>query len=119
MSSEEEPKEPLFSEDLTRRLQSCLRCGECNLRCPVHRTLQFNEAYSPRGWVNLASMMALRDVPVFIDKIEHMYISVLCGRCDPPCPYDVRPSELILRTRKELIDLVTSPRSRLPPFPEK
>ena len=119
MSSEEEPKEPLFSEDLTRELQFCLRCGECNLHCPVHRTLQFNEAYSPRGWVNLASMLALRDIPVFIDKIEHMYISVLCGRCDPPCPYDVRPSELILRTRKELIDLGYVPPLEVAALPRK
>ena len=119
MSSEEEPKEPLFSEDLTRRLQSCLRCSECNLHCPVYRALQFNEAYSPRGWVNLASMLALREVPVFIDKIEHMYISVLCGRCDPPCPYDVKPSELILRTRKELIDLGYVPPLEVAALPRK
>ncbi len=105
MSAEEEQKEPLFSEELTRRLQFCLRCGECNLHCPIYRAFGFNEAYSPRGWVNLASMLSLREIPVFIDKIEHMYLSVLCGSCDPPCPYDVRPSELILAARKELIDL--------------
>ncbi len=119
MSAEEEQKEPLFSESLTRGLQFCLRCGECNLYCPVHRTFEFNEAYSPRGWINLASMLALREIPVFIDKIEHMYISVLCGRCDPPCPYDVRPSELILRTRKELIDLGYVPPLEVAALPRK
>ena len=118
MSYEEKPQ-PLFSEKLTRLLETCLRCGECNRFCPVYRVFELNEAYSPRGWVNLASQMNRRQLQVFIDLIEHMYGSVLCGLCDHPCPYGVRPSELILLTRKELIDLGYVPPLNVAALPRK
>ena len=118
MSNEEKPS-PLFSEKLTRMLETCLRCGECNRFCPVYRVFELNEAYSPRGWLNLASQMNLRQLQVFIDLIEHMYGSVLCGLCDRPCPYDVQPSKLILYTRKELIDLGYVPPLDVAALPRK
>ncbi len=78
---------------------ACIRCGACQVACPVYRTVG-GHAYGTVYGGPIGAVLS----PLLGDG-EHAahlpYLSSLCGRCDEVCPVEIPLSDLLVDLRAD------------------
>lgn len=80
-------------EEIKEIVEKCIKCGRCNLLCPVLKVMR-EEQYSPRG-----QMIMLEDG--YFDKI--VYNCTLCKACEKQCPLNLKLCDAIIKARQVLV----------------
>jgi glycolate oxidase iron-sulfur subunit len=94
-------------------LDACVHCGFCLPACPTY-SLWGEEMDSPRGRIQLMSLVEDGEVPMNESVARHLDRCLGCLACVPACPSGVRYDILIERARaKRVEEAPTGPRSRL------
>ena len=77
-------------------LLGCIQCGKCTGGCPVAR----------KTTLNIRSMIydMLVEPEINVDKHPELWDCTCCFTCVERCPKDVRPAELIIGLRGELVE---------------
>ncbi|MCW2901268.1 MAG: iron-sulfur cluster binding protein [Streptosporangiaceae bacterium] len=89
---------------------ACIRCGNCQLACPVYQTLGGGHAYStvyggPIGAV-LSPIIGERD-----RDSDLPFLSSLCGACFDACPVKIPIPDLLVDLRAEHVRRASSERT--------
>ena len=79
-------------------LDACVHCGFCLPACPTY-TLWGEEMDSPRGRIQLMSMVEDGEVAMDESVARHLDRCLGCLACVPACPSGVRYDRLIERAR--------------------
>ncbi|HIQ00536.1 MAG TPA: 4Fe-4S dicluster domain-containing protein, partial [Anaerolineales bacterium] len=77
-------------------LFGCIQCGKCTGGCPVSITTALN--------VRFLVYEALVDVLPNPGGMEELWDCTSCFTCVERCPKDVRPAELIISLRSQLVE---------------
>lgn len=80
-------------EEIKEIVEKCIRCGRCNLHCPVLRVVR-EEYVSPRG-------RAIILENGFIEK--SVYDCTLCKACEKDCPLDIKLCNAFRKARQILV----------------
>ena len=78
---------------------ACIRCGACQVACPVYRTVG-GHAYGTVYGGPIGAVLS----PLLGDgeeAAELPYLSSLCGRCDEVCPVEIPLSDLLVDLRAD------------------
>jgi L-lactate dehydrogenase complex protein LldF len=92
----------LLSDKTLRTALRCIHCGACANVCPIYKNIggyAYNCTYpGPLGLI----------ISPYIEKDEdnkHLpFVTTLCGKCREVCPAHININNLILHTRKDIID---------------
>jgi Fe-S oxidoreductase len=94
----EEAKMALKTEPMVEQLEllGCIQCGKCTGGCPVAR----------KTTLNIRSMIyeLLVEPEVDVEAHPELWDCTCCFTCVERCPKDVRPAELIIGLRGELVE---------------
>ena len=127
----QETTKPVSLKELARLLKqledmliSCMRCGFCQLVCPVYGET-FREADVTRGKIALLEDLA-NELTTDADNVnDRLNRCLLCGSCETNCPSGVKIMDIFLKARaivtsyrglgtiKKLIFRTVLPRPRL------
>lgn len=77
-------------------LLACIQCGKCTGGCPISITTALN--------VRFLVYEALVDALPNPGDLEELWDCTTCFTCVERCPKDVRPAELILTLRSQLVE---------------
>jgi len=77
-------------------LLGCIQCGKCTGGCPVSITTALN--------VRFLVYEALVDALPDLGGMEELWDCTCCFTCVERCPKDVRPAELIISLRSQLVE---------------
>lgn len=86
---------------LKRGLDRCVKCGLCLPECPTYR-LAADENESPRGRLALIEGLIDGRIAAGPTITRHLDNCLLCRRCEPVCPSQVRFGELFDSGRARL-----------------
>jgi len=81
-------------EEIKEIVEKCIKCGRCNLLCPVLKVMR-EEQYSPRG------QTIMLDNGNF-EKI--IYNCTLCKACEKQCPLNLKLCDAIIKARQVLVE---------------
>jgi len=81
-------------EEIKEIVEKCIKCGRCNLLCPVLKVMR-EEQYSPRGQI------IMLDNGNF-EKI--IYNCTLCKACEKQCPLNLKLCDAIIKARQVLVE---------------
>ncbi|MDX6591283.1 MAG: glycolate oxidase iron-sulfur subunit [Gaiellales bacterium] len=84
-------------------LDACVHCGFCLPACPTY-SLWGEEMDSPRGRIQLMSMVEDGEVPMNDSVALHLDRCLGCLACVPACPSGVRYDILIERARAQRLE---------------
>jgi len=86
---------------------ACIRCGACLNVCPVYQNVG-GHAY---GWVYPGPIGSI--VTPLLDGVQKAaplpYASSLCGACQSACPVDIDIPTMLLKLRRDLVNLGEGP----------
>ncbi|HEY3277859.1 MAG TPA: (Fe-S)-binding protein [Syntrophorhabdaceae bacterium] len=82
-----------MGEQQTSRLLTCIQCGKCTGSCPE----------SGRTPFNIRMLVRRRQFKQGIEESIPWYCTS-CGACTLRCPRDVKPSEIIIDVRSQLVE---------------
>lgn len=92
----------LLEDTTLRESLYCIKCGACHNHCPVYKSIgghTYDSVYNgPIG-----SIIS----PFIFGKSEFMHLpfaSTLCGKCNEVCPVKINITNLLIYTRKKLLD---------------
>ena len=95
-------------ESLKNIIEKCVRCGKCRARCP---SLEANEdgtpgweIYGPRGRMRLASGILEDEIPITDMVQDGIYTCFFCNQCVVSCPSMANITDVIIETRKYLVE---------------
>jgi Fe-S oxidoreductase len=88
----------LKTEPMVEQLEllGCIQCGKCTGGCPVARKTTLN--------VRSLIYQALVEQELDVEKHPELWDCTSCFTCVERCPKDVRPAELIIGLRGELVE---------------
>ena len=92
-----------MSESTRELLDACVHCGFCLPACPTY-TLWGEEMDSPRGRIQLMSMVEDGEVALDESVARHLDRCLGCLACVPACPSGVRYDRLIERAREARLE---------------
>ncbi len=79
----------------------CNKCGKCKNICPSY-SIFLNEAFSPRGRVQLISYLKENKLTESRSLRERVFSCLLCGTCSNNCPLDVNVPYLVYEARERM-----------------
>jgi len=89
-------------------MEKCVRCGQCRAKCPSLEANEGNvpgwEIYGPRGRIQLA--IGLLDGKVKSSTVvqDGLFTCFFCNQCVRTCPSLVNVTDVILETRRHLVE---------------
>lgn len=88
----------LKTQQLTEQLElfGCIQCGKCTGGCPVARKTVLN--------IRTLIYHMLVDSDMDVDVHQELWDCTSCFTCVERCPKDVKPAELIVSLRGELVE---------------
>lgn len=92
-----------FKRDWEGEAIRCIKCGACQVVCPVFLESQ-NESFLARGKVMLMRSHIKGEIGLTEGFVERMDTCLLCKRCVVNCPAGVRVDKLVEAARTELAD---------------
>lgn len=78
----------------------CNRCGKCKELCLSYKIF-LNEAFSPRGRVQIFSLFREGSIPESKAFRERIFSCLLCGACTVNCPLEVNVPYLMYDAREK------------------
>lgn len=91
---------------------ACIRCGACLNACPVYQNIG-GHAY---GWVYPGPIGSI--VSPLLQGIQSApslpYASSLCGACQAACPVDIAIPDMLLKLRRDLVQVQDPASASLP-----
>jgi len=89
-------------DDMLEQAKSCNVCGVCMPSCPTYRVT--GEAFlSPIGRLQ-AAVKVLEGQDIDEQSIESLNSCFACGECDAVCPYEIQVSQIVLNSRRKLVE---------------
>jgi L-lactate dehydrogenase complex protein LldF len=86
----------VLAHEQQRQALSCIKCGACQMACPVYRSSGANDFPSPIAAVTL---------PLQQPEMQHLsHASTLCSACKDVCPVKIDIPRLLLENRKLFVD---------------
>lgn len=92
-----------FKRDWEGELIRCIKCGACQVVCPVFQETG-NESFVARGKVQLMRSHIKGEIGLTDGFAKRMDTCLLCKRCVASCPAGVRVDKLVEGARTELAD---------------
>lgn len=92
-----------FKRDWEGEAIRCIKCGACQVVCPVFLETQ-NESFLARGKVMLMRSHIKGEIGLTEGFAERMDTCLLCKRCVVNCPAGVKVDKLVEGARTELAD---------------
>jgi len=89
-------------DDMLEQAKSCTVCGVCMPSCPTYR-VSGDVSLSPIGRLR-AAMQVLGGQDIDEQSIESLNSCFACAECDAVCPYDVKVSRIVLKSREKLVE---------------
>jgi glycolate oxidase iron-sulfur subunit len=83
-------------------LGKCVECGSCLSACPTYRVTG-DEAYSPRGRINLMREVQFKGAPLTDEAADALATCIQCRGCEPACSSNVPYGLLIEQARAHLV----------------
>ena len=83
-------------------LNKCVECGSCLSACPTYRVTG-DEAYSPRGRINLMREVQFKGAPLTDEAADALATCIQCRGCEPACSSNVPYGLLIEQARATLV----------------
>ena len=80
-------------EEIRELIERCIRCGKCNLLCPVLKVMR-EEQHSPRGKAIILENNNFEKV---------VYDCTLCKACEKQCPLDIKLCDVFIKAREVLV----------------
>ena len=81
-------------EEVKDIIEKCIKCGKCNLFCPVLKVMR-EEQYSPRGKAIILGEGNFEKI---------VYDCTLCKACEKQCPMDIKLCSAIIKARQVLVE---------------
>jgi len=94
-----------FDPELSSELSRCLGCGGCNIPCPLFNAEDRLESSGMRSRMKILYMLSRGSIELTESTLRHIFTCANCGLCDRYCPVDIRPFDLLVRTRGSFIDM--------------
>lgn len=92
----------LLKQRVQRQALTCLNCGLCEKVCPIDNIIgkePYNNVFT--GPIGRVVLPFLED----IDGYKHVvYNCTMCGRCEEVCPIELPIRDMILETRRQLVN---------------
>jgi heterodisulfide reductase subunit D len=89
-------------------LEKCVRCGQCRARCPSLEANQEGkpgwDVYGPRGRVLIAQGLVDGKIQPSMIVQDGVFTCFYCNQCNPSCPSLVNITDVVLETRKYLVE---------------
>ncbi len=82
-----------IDEDWTKRVFACIQCGKCTGSCPESAKTPLN-----------IRMVVRRKQFGSVSASQHVWYCTSCGACTIRCPRDVKPSEVLIHIRSDLVE---------------
>jgi|Deesub1362A_J573_1020465.scaffolds.fasta_scaffold00050_22 L-lactate dehydrogenase complex protein LldG len=86
------------SDEKLKEQLLCVRCGRCQLECPV-----FQITGSVWGGDTYGGPMGMGWSAITSSISEEVYLSCICGKCKEVCPMDIDIPNIILYLRKKYL----------------
>ncbi len=90
-------------KDLSIKASRCVKCGTCMTSCPVYAET-LSEITTPRGKMSLIESLATGEIHFTKRLQDILFTCLLCDSCGENCPNNVKVGEILLDSRRELVN---------------
>ncbi|MFX0102181.1 MAG: 4Fe-4S dicluster domain-containing protein, partial [Candidatus Hodarchaeota archaeon] len=103
----------MTKDSLRKAIEQCVNCGKCRVKCP---TLDANEEgtpyweiFGPRGRMLLSKGILNDEVKITERLHDGLFTCFFCNQCVEDCPSHIPITEVLVETRKHLVEKGDAP----------